>query len=108
MDPDQKEELVTILDKLLADRTTLVVGSAVMAYDEVCPESIDLIHKNYRKLCALLMDVDEWGQIVILNMLTRYARTQFVDPNAGVSWRYFHFNPLNLPHFNECMSNNLI
>jgi AP-3 complex subunit beta len=35
LDPDQKEELVTVLDKLLADRTTLVVGSAVMAFEEV-------------------------------------------------------------------------
>ena len=46
----------------------------------MCPERIDLIHKNYRKLCNLLIDVDEWGQIVIINMLTRYARTQFVAP----------------------------
>lgn len=51
---------------------------------QVCPERIDLIHKNYRKLCNLLVDVEEWGQVVIINMLTRYARTQFVDPNAGV------------------------
>lgn len=43
---------------------------------------MDLIHKNYRKLCNLLVDVDEWGQVIIINMLTRYARTQFVDPNA--------------------------
>ena len=45
-----------------------------MAFEEVCPERIDLIHKNYRKLCNLLMDVEEWGQVVIINMLTRYAR----------------------------------
>lgn len=43
---------------------------------------MDLIHKNYRKLCNLLVDVDEWGQVIIINMLTRYARTQFVDPNG--------------------------
>lgn len=48
----------------------------------MCPERVDLIHKNYRKLCSLLVDVDEWGQVIIINMLTRYARTQFVDPNA--------------------------
>ena len=29
------------------------------------------------------MDVDEWGQIAIINMLTRYARTQFRDPNTS-------------------------
>ncbi|XP_066600233.1 AP-3 complex subunit beta-2 [Prorops nasuta] len=81
LDPEQKEELISVLEKLLSDKTTLVVGSAVMAFEEVCPERIDLIHKNYRKLCNLLVDVDEWGQVVIVNMLTRYARTQFVNPN---------------------------
>ncbi|XP_063708004.1 AP-3 complex subunit beta-2 [Culicoides brevitarsis] len=81
LDPEQKDELITVIEKLLGDRTTLVVGSAVMAFDEVCPERTDLIHKNYRKLCNLLIDVDEWGQVLIINMLTRYARTQFTDPN---------------------------
>lgn len=81
LDPEQKDELITVIEKLLADRTTLVVGSAVMAFEEVCPDRTDLIHKNYRKLCNLLVDVDEWGQVLIINMLTRYARTQFVDPN---------------------------
>lgn len=82
LDDEQKEELITVIEKLLSDRTTLVVGSAVMAFEEVCPERVDLIHKNYRKLCNLLIDVDEWGQVIIINMLTRYARTQFTDPNA--------------------------
>ncbi|OAD53409.1 AP-3 complex subunit beta-2 [Eufriesea mexicana] len=82
LDSEQKEELIGVLEKLLSDKTTLVVGSAVMAFEEVCPERIDLIHKNYRKLCNLLVDVDEWGQVVIVNMLTRYARTQFINPNV--------------------------
>lgn len=56
-----------------------------MAFEEVCPDRIDLIHKNYRKLCNLLIDVEEWGQVVIINMLTRYARTQFLNPNVNVS-----------------------
>lgn len=56
-----------------------------MAFEEVCPDRIDLIHKNYRKLCNLLVDVEEWGQVVIINMLTRYARTQFLNPNMNVS-----------------------
>lgn len=58
----------------------LVAGSVVLSFEEVCPERIDLIHKNYRKLCNLLVDVEEWGQVVIINMLTRYARTQFLSP----------------------------
>lgn len=83
LDPEQKEELILVIDKLLSDRATLVVGSAVMAFEEVCPERIDLIHKNFRKLCNVLVDIDEWGQVIIVNMLTRYARTQFADPNLN-------------------------
>ncbi|XP_052443688.1 AP-3 complex subunit beta-1 isoform X1 [Carassius gibelio] len=80
LDPDQKEHLIEVIEKLLKDKSTLVAGSVVMAFEEVCPERIDLIHKNYRKLCNLLVDVEEWGQVVIIHMLTRYARTQFVSP----------------------------
>ncbi|XP_069046868.1 AP-3 complex subunit beta-2 isoform X3 [Lepisosteus oculatus] len=85
LDPDQKDQLIEVIEKLLADKTTLVAGSVVMAFEEVCPERIDLIHKNYRKLCNLLIDVEEWGQVVIINMLTRYARTQFLNPNQNES-----------------------
>ncbi|XP_044257721.1 AP-3 complex subunit beta-2 [Tribolium madens] len=81
LENELKLELVTIIQKLLADKTVLVIGSAVMAFTEVCPERVDLIHQVYRKLCALLVDVDEWGQVTIVNMLTRYARMQFADPN---------------------------
>ncbi|KAM6187628.1 AP-3 complex subunit beta-1 isoform 2-T2 [Sarcoramphus papa] len=80
LDPEQKELLIEVIEKLLKDRSTLVAGSVVMAFEEVCPDRIDLIHKNYRKLCNLLVDVEEWGQVVIIHMLTRYARTQFVSP----------------------------
>uniref|UniRef100_A0A4W3H4V8 AP-3 complex subunit beta n=1 Tax=Callorhinchus milii TaxID=7868 RepID=A0A4W3H4V8_CALMI len=85
LDQDQKDQLIEVIEKLLADKTTLVAGSVVMAFEEVCPERIDLIHKNYRKLCNLLIDVEEWGQVVIINMLTRYARTQFLNPNHSES-----------------------
>uniref|UniRef100_A0A672QGS2 AP-3 complex subunit beta n=1 Tax=Sinocyclocheilus grahami TaxID=75366 RepID=A0A672QGS2_SINGR len=85
LDPEQKDQLIEVIEKLLADKTTLVAGSVVMAFEEVCPDRIDLIHKNYRKLCNLLIDVEEWGQVVIINMLTRYARTQFLNPNINES-----------------------
>lgn len=85
LDNELKSELLTIIQKLLADKTVLVLGSAVMAFTEVCPERIDLIHEVYRKLCALIVDVDEWGQVTIVNMLTRYVRSQFANPNIHVS-----------------------
>lgn len=36
LDQEQKEELIHVIEKLLSDKTTLVVGSAVMAFEEVC------------------------------------------------------------------------
>ncbi|KAK7116839.1 AP-3 complex subunit beta-2-like isoform X2 [Littorina saxatilis] len=83
LDPETKDQLIEVLERLLGDKTTLVAGSAIQAFEEICPERIDLIHKNYRKLCNLLVDVEEWGQVVIINTLTRYARTQFINPNSG-------------------------
>ncbi|KAG4069762.1 hypothetical protein HA402_003203 [Bradysia odoriphaga] len=100
LDAEQKDELISVIEKLLSDRSTLVVGSAVMAFEEVCPERVDLIHKNYRKLCNLLVDVDEWGQIIIINMLTRYARTQFTDPNID----YLEEEEQNKPFYDETSS----
>ncbi|XP_045775482.1 AP-3 complex subunit beta-2 isoform X2 [Maniola jurtina] len=82
LDPDQKEELVAVIDKLLSDKAPLVVGSAAMAFNEVCGDRMSLIHRSYRKLCALLADVDEWGQLTLLNVLTVYAKTCFPDPNT--------------------------
>eukprot|EP01135_Chromosphaera_perkinsii_P002899 Nk52_evm10s230 gene=Nk52_evmTU10s230 len=79
--PEEKETLVEFIDTLLQDNSTLVVGSVVMAFEEVCPERLDLIHRHFRKFCTLLVDVDEWGQIAILSLLTRYGRTQFLNPN---------------------------
>lgn len=80
----------------------LVAGSVVMAFEEVCPDRIDLIHKNYRKLCNLLVDVEEWGQVVIISMLTRYARTQFVSPWKEVS------NTLSIDNYFFCWPDELV
>ena len=63
----------------------MVLGSAMAAFVEVCPERHDMIHPHFRKFCKLLADLDEWGQIVMLNQLTRYARTQFCKPPLFVS-----------------------
>jgi hypothetical protein len=39
------------------------------------------------------VDIDEWGQVTVLNMLTRYARSQFIDPNKVTK---FEFNSLKI------------
>jgi AP-3 complex subunit beta len=58
LDPEHKEELIEVIKTLLSDKSTVVLGSAVAAFMEVCPERYDLIHPNYRKLCHLVQDID--------------------------------------------------
>jgi len=63
MDQEQILQLKQILEKLLTDQSTMVLGSAIAAYLEVCPDSFDLLHRNYRKICHLIADMDEWSQV---------------------------------------------
>ena len=83
VDAAQLPALVQALEKLLQDSSTMVLGSAVAAFNEVCPTNYELLHRCYRKLCHLVADMDEWTQISVLNVLTRYVRTQFTDPAPG-------------------------
>lgn len=83
LDPAQKDYLIEMIESLLNDNSTLVLGSVVSSMNQICPDRFDLIHKHYRKLCRLLVDADEWGQVTIMELLMRYARIHFLDPNAG-------------------------
>lgn len=77
LDPNTLPQLLEYLSTLLGDKQYFVVGPAVTAFLEVCPDRIDLIHKHYRALVRKLVDMDEWGQLVTLRLLTIYARQCF-------------------------------
>eukprot|EP01038_Epipyxis_sp_PR26KG_P016913 gene16913-23210_t len=85
LDNEQLDHLKQILDKLLKDTSTMVLGSAMIAFNEICPSYYELIHRNYRKICHLLADMDEWTQATVLEAMTRYVRNQFTDPSPGIA-----------------------
>lgn len=74
LDPNTLPQLLDYLTVLLGDKQYYVVGSAVTAFLEVCPERVDLIHKHYRSLVRKLVDMDEWGQLATLRLMSVYAR----------------------------------
>ncbi|KAJ1660034.1 AP-3 complex subunit beta [Dispira simplex] len=82
LDPSLGPSLVSVIKILLQDNTPMTIGSVIQAFNEVCPDQFDLIHPHFAKLCHMLIDTDEWGQVAIVNLLMRYARTQFLDPNT--------------------------
>ncbi|KAH6827929.1 protein affected trafficking 2 [Perilla frutescens var. hirtella] len=68
------EEIVGIL---LKDNSPGVVGAAASAFASICPNNFSLIGRNYRRLCETLPDVEEWGQIVLIGILLRYAIAKY-------------------------------
>lgn len=82
-DEQQKEMLLDIMVELLNnDTSTMVLSSAILAFCELCPTRLELLHSSYRKICHLLTDMDEWGQVVILDVLSRYCRKFFKEPRG--------------------------
>ncbi|KAL5002062.1 adaptin N terminal region-domain-containing protein [Aspergillus recurvatus] len=77
LDPSSQPQLIGYIETLLGDTQYFVAGPAVSAFLEVCPDRIDLIHKHYRSLVKKLVDMDEWGQLATLRLLTFYARQCF-------------------------------
>ena len=65
--------LVQIVGVLLSDHSPAVVGVVVAAFASVCPNNYSLIGRNYKRLCEVLPDVEEWGQIVLIGILLRYS-----------------------------------
>lgn len=62
-----------IVGLLLNDHSPGVVGAAASAFTSVCPDNFSLIGRNYRRLCEILPDVEEWGQIILIGILLRYV-----------------------------------
>ncbi|TFY72051.1 hypothetical protein EVG20_g958 [Dentipellis fragilis] len=83
LDTSHLPSLIQIISNLLRDRSPLSIGSVAVAFDSVCPTRLDLIHTHYRRLCKMLVDVDEWGQVDLLELLTRYARTMLPKPSTS-------------------------
>ncbi|KAI4372981.1 hypothetical protein MLD38_011156 [Melastoma candidum] len=70
---ENNSQLVEIVGILLNDNSPGVVGAAAAAFSSVCPDNFSLIGKSYRRLCEILPDVEEWGQIVLIGILSRFV-----------------------------------
>jgi vesicle coat complex subunit len=77
LDPNTEPQLLEYLSTLLGDRQYFVAGAAVASFMELCPDRLDLIHPHYRSLVRKLVDMDEWGQLATLRLMTVYARKCF-------------------------------
>ncbi|KAK4756066.1 hypothetical protein SAY87_009823 [Trapa incisa] len=83
-----------IVGTLLNDNSPGVVGAAAAAFSTVCPDNFSLIRKSYRRLCEILPDVEEWGQIELIGILLRYAIAKYgLTEESIMSFLHHRENP---------------
>lgn len=80
LDPNLKNELIPLLSTLLKDKVPAVLSCALAAWEILCTESTDILHQSYRQICRMLIEMDEWGQLVAMRVLTIYVRRCFEKP----------------------------
>ncbi|KAJ3339879.1 AP-3 complex subunit beta-1, partial [Kappamyces sp. JEL0680] len=81
LDPVQSQSsLVEIIEHLLNDKSSVVLGPVVDAWREICPTRLDLLHRHFKKCCSLMGESDEWAQVQLLDVLDVYCRGHFPDP----------------------------
>ncbi|CAI8586163.1 unnamed protein product [Vicia faba] len=87
------EEIVGLL---LNDHSPGVVGAAASAFTSVCPNNFSLIGRNYKKLCEILPDVEEWGQIMLIGILLRYVIARYGLVKESIMFSLNNKNHRNL------------
>ncbi|QDS73295.1 hypothetical protein FKW77_005785 [Venturia effusa] len=77
LDPSTLPLLEDHIATLLGDKQYYVAGAAVMAFLELCPDKLDLVHPHYKGLVRKLVDMDEWAQLATIQLVMVYARKSF-------------------------------
>ncbi|KAE9982351.1 hypothetical protein BLS_006194 [Venturia inaequalis] len=77
LDPSTLPLLEDHIATLLGDKQYYVAGAAVMAFLELCPDRLDLIHPHYKGLVRKLVDMDEWAQLATIRLVMVYSRKCF-------------------------------
>ncbi|ODV91414.1 hypothetical protein CANCADRAFT_20434, partial [Tortispora caseinolytica NRRL Y-17796] len=72
IDPSNRSSLLEHLPTLLGDADASVVGSAFLVFVRLCPDRYDILHSRFRHSCRILPAMDQWSQLIAINVLTRY------------------------------------
>ncbi|TYJ53487.1 hypothetical protein B9479_005873 [Cryptococcus floricola] len=83
LDSSTLPQLIALLQTLLSSSSPLTLGASLTAFMEICPERLDLLHPYFRHICNLVVDADEWGQAVALEVLVGYARAMLEKPDGA-------------------------
>ena len=81
--------MLQMLNKLLTDSEIFIVGPALVAFNCICPEKLDLLHGHFRRIVRNLPSIEFLFIPNTLLVLKRYARIyldlQFVEKTQRVN-----------------------
>lgn len=83
LEPSFVEELTEFVERLLKDKSSIVLSSAFATFEIVCPQKIDIIESQFDRFCAILPDCNEWGQVVLLKMMKRFMLKRYEAIKRG-------------------------
>lgn len=124
LDESSYEDLRELALDLMTSSSSIPIGSAIYAFNKIHPEvenlndSMFALHPVFRHLVRQLVECEEWSQLVIIDLLSRYSRMFLPKPegdesidkdlddflricqyllgsqNIAVSWKFFSINSL--------------
>ncbi|KAG8079178.1 hypothetical protein GUJ93_ZPchr0007g3687 [Zizania palustris] len=71
--PEETAALEETVDVLFSDNSPGVVGATAVAFNSVCPNCLPLISKHFQRLCETLPDIEDWAQIILIDIILRYV-----------------------------------
>lgn len=84
LDPSSGPALLEMIEHLLTDVDPSVRGAALSVLAIYWPDRLDMVHKVFRGTCRILPQLDEWNQIFITELLTRYGRMFLAKPKGAI------------------------
>ncbi|CCH45139.1 AP-3 complex subunit beta-1 [Wickerhamomyces ciferrii] len=74
------DELTDHLKKLLKDKDSKVLSSAILAFRTITPDKFELLHGHFRRFCSIFGNLDEWAQVYLIEIFTDYCRLYIPKP----------------------------
>ena len=85
------DDLKDLALELIKSSSSIPIGSAAYAFvkihseAELLNQNLSALHPVFRHLVRHLADCEEWSQLVVLDLLSRYSRVFLPQPSNDVS-----------------------
>lgn len=87
MEDVDRDTLIGMVQKLIADNSMIVVGPAIHVMSAICPDRLDFLHASFRRICREIEDIELLYLPSVLEVLMQYSRAYLDHSFAGLEGR---------------------